>query len=130
MLEAYPATDLPAYCRKCRETGGCDKDPAATCPRPQLLPECLPAMLAHGVCETQWRYGFSGATGLDYTACLASLTVYLPQWQAGAAEHDAIHDMDVPTLMDDLRTIERALLDAWAENAAKDAENKPPKVDQ
>lgn len=126
MSSQYPETDLPAYCRKCQEAGGC----AEACPRPQLLPENLPALLAFYACETQWRTGFDGKTGLDYSACITTLTLYLPPWQAEADSSDAIKAMDVAALMDDLRTIERALLDAWAEKAEKDKENKPPRGDE
>lgn len=126
MPSQYPTTDLPAYCRKCRESGGC----GSLCPMPQVLPENLPAMLAFDACSTQWRVGFAGKTGLDYGACLATLAAYLPRWQAQAPADDAMQAMDVPALMDDLRVIENAMLDAWAEKAEKVADNKPPKGDQ
>lgn len=69
------------------------------------------------------RMGFAGATGLDYAACIAALQLYLPRWQAQAAADDALHDMDAADLLDDLRTIEGALLTAWAEQAEKKRES-------
>lgn len=82
-----------------------------------MLPECRPALAAYEVCETQWRTGFGCVTGFDYAACIATLTLYLPRWKASAPAGDPIHAMEVPDLLDDLRTIEEALLTAWAEVA-------------
>lgn len=65
------------------------------------------------------RVGFAGATGLDYASCVAALQLYLPRWQAMAEPGDALHGLEVADLLDDLRTIEGALLTAWAEQAEK-----------
>lgn len=120
MEALYPATDLVSYCKSCRLKGGCD-----ACPRPQLLPECVPATWAYDVCATQWRTGFAGATGLDYDACVATLQLYLPRWQADAPPTAPIHAMQVLDLLDDLRTIEHALLTAWKEKADESRPTHP-----
>lgn len=117
MEQEYPDTDLPAYCRKCRERGGCGD----ACPRPAVLPECLPALRAYDACETQWRVGPGGVVGLDYAACIATLTLYLPRWN----KEQPTADLTVPELLDDLRTIEQGLLTGMAEKAAKEKENPP-----
>ncbi len=87
----------------------------------------MPAVRAFDLCETQWRVGFAATTGLDYTACVAALALYLPHWQAEAAADDPLQHCTVPALMDDLRIIERAMLDAWAERdkAERDRTPKP-----
>lgn len=77
----------------------------------------MPALHAYDACETQWRTGFGCITGFDYTACIATLTLYLPRWQAQAQPGDPIHAMTVTDLLDDLRTIEQAMLTAWFEKA-------------
>jgi hypothetical protein len=74
-------------------------------------------------CDTQWRVGFA-TTGLDYAACIAALTLYLPYWQAEAPADDPIHHCTVASLMDDVRTIERAMLDAWAERDKAERERQ------
>jgi hypothetical protein len=114
-------TNLPDYCKTCRATGGCD-----ACPKPHLLPECLPALRAWDTCSTQMRVSFAGTTGLDYGACIATLALYLPRWKALAPPGDALHGMEVADLLDDLRTIEDALLTAWAEQAAEKRGDPPP----
>lgn len=53
-------------------------------------------------CGTQWRHGFGGPTGLDYTAVLAALrTLRLPR--------DRFQE-----LYADVRTLERAALEEMA----------------
>lgn len=118
MEQQYPGTDLPAYCKACK---GCDASKGEICPRPQVLPENGPALRAYDLCSTQWRTGFCGATGLDYPACLAVLERYVPRWEK---EPPTAEPLDVLDLMNDLRTIEHALLTAWAENAERDKQNK------
>lgn len=120
--QQFPATDLPAYCRKCRASGGC----GSACPRPQLLPECRDAVRAYDTCDTQWRVGMGGPTGLDYAACVATLTLYLPRWQAAAEPDAAIHHLTVADLLDDVRTIEHALLAAQSEQAQKKRDQEKP----
>lgn len=100
-------------------TKGCDSGRCDKCPKPRLLPECLPALHAWDACSTQMRVGMAGATGLDYGACIATLQLYLPRWQAQADPGDPLRGMEVADLLDDLRTIENALLTAWAEQAEK-----------
>lgn len=88
-----------------------------------MLPECRLAVRAFDTCETQWRVAFGGATGLDYAACLAVLQLYLPRWIAEAGDEEG-EGVDLPELMDDLRIIERAFLDAMAEKAEKERQRK------
>ncbi|WP_130617993.1 DUF1799 domain-containing protein [Dyella amyloliquefaciens] len=88
-----------------------------------MLPECRLAVRAFDTCETQWRVAFGGATGLDYAACLAVLQLYLPRWLAEASAEEG-EDVGLPELMDDLRIIERAFLDAMEEKAEKKRQQK------
>jgi len=65
----------------------------------EVWPDTLPAVNAFIAMETQWRVGFAGATGLDYTALPAVLDL-----------------MDMPPnerrdLFDDLRVLEGRALD-------------------
>ncbi|WP_404634326.1 DUF1799 domain-containing protein [Dyella ginsengisoli] len=103
------------YCRSCRKAGGC-----GACPQPTLLPENVPALTAYRLCDSQWRTSLTGATGLDYTACIAALQLYLPRWQAEAPNDPHWQRHTLTTLLDDLRTIEDALLTAWDEKAQVD----------
>lgn len=64
-----------------------------------------------GVCMTQWRTGFAGATGLDYAAVVAVAPVV------------GVH-LDDPVLAR-LRVLEDETLVMWAEEAAKKKESKP-----
>lgn len=80
-------------------------------------------MRAYDACETQWRVAFGGATGLDYAACIAILGVYLPRWQSEVAEGDG-ESAELPDVMDDLRIIEGAFLDAMAEKAEKERQQR------
>lgn len=105
---------------------GAATDRCDICPKPHLLPECLPALHAWDACSTQMRMSMAGATGLDYGACLATLQLYLPRWQAQADPGDPLRGMEVADLLDDLRTIEGALLTAWAEQAEKKRGNENP----
>jgi len=118
---AWPGTDLPAYCKACK---GCDASKGEICPRPIVLPENVPALRAYDLCGTQWRVAFGGAVGLDYPACIATLERYVPRWEK---EQPTAEPLDVLDLLDDLRTIEQALLTAWAENAEK---RKTEKADE
>jgi len=51
--------------------------------------------------QTQWRHGFSGPTGLDYTGVRAGLAMMGVEATAG--------------LFEDLQTMERATLALWSE---------------
>lgn len=109
MERRYP--DITSdYCRSCAKR--CDD-----CPAPKLLPECATSVVAFATLKTQWRVGMSGRTGLDYTACFATLDRYLPRWQASDAAFAAL---TVEDLMGDVQIIERALLDADAEARERD----------
>ena len=72
------------------------------CPRPRVLPGNVPVVLAWvQFATTQWRSGFSGRTGLDYTAVQGVLQAHFPRtWRR---------------LFAGVRVIERALLRADAE---------------
>jgi len=59
---------------------------------------------------TQWRHGFAGRTGLDYSACITVLAMHLPRWRRESP--GAFKGLRVPDLMEDLQIIERALLTA------------------
>ncbi|WP_277752532.1 DUF1799 domain-containing protein [Rhodanobacter glycinis] len=80
----------------------------------------MPALRAYDTCETQWRVGAGGAVGLDYTACIATLTLYLPRWN----KELPTADLTVPELLDDLRTIEQAMLTGMAEKAEKERQQR------
>lgn len=66
----------------------------------------------------------TGATGLDYPACIATLQLYLPRWQAQAPKDTPWSVCTTADLLDDLRTIEDALLTAWDEKAENDTPNQ------
>lgn len=82
--------------------------PCAECPRPKLLPELEAIGAAFHLCDTQWRYGARGATGLDYTACEVML----------AAQRAAFRLPRRQALWEGLRVIEQGMLTAWAERMA------------
>lgn len=85
-----------------------------------MLPCNVPAVTAYRVCNSQWRTSLTGATGLDYTACIATVQLYLPLWQAESPGDTHWQQHTPTTVMDDLRTIEDALLNAWDEKAKAD----------
>lgn len=101
------------------QTGGCDD-----CPRPRLLPEALCGATAYEACRTQWRVGF-GASSLAYEACIPTLELYLPRWKRDAPAESPWQTMDVPALMDQLRIVEAALLQAAAEQRDTPDEDTP-----
>lgn len=92
-----------------------------------MLPTNVPAVKAYQVCGSQWRTSFIGATGLDYTACIAALQLYLPRWQAEGGDNPHWKEHTLTTLLDDLRTIEDALLTAWDEKAKADTDTRDDK---
>lgn len=51
-------------------------------------------------CQTQWRHGFNGITGLDYGAVIATANLY--------------QTPDLPAVMDDLQIIEAEVLSQLA----------------
>lgn len=55
-------------------------------------------------CQTQWRVGMSGATGLDYAGVRALLDEI--DWTPGPERRQ---------IFDGVRVLERATLEAWAE---------------
>lgn len=82
------------------------------CPAPPLLEENEPVVRAYYVCNTQWRVGMAGRTGLDYPACQAAIEaqrerLQLPAW------------VDV---FSGLQTIEHAMLSAEAEIRERERE--------
>lgn len=68
---------------------------------PRLRPECAEAWTAFMRVQTQWRMGFSGPVGLDYTAVAIKLKAV---------------GMSFKQHVDDLEVIELAALQAWAES--------------
>lgn len=106
--EQYPHV-TPAYCRDCGGSAG----PCADCPRPKLLTEAVPGMLAYLSVSTQWRFSPSGMpTGLAYGDCLPVI-----ERQARRLSTDCGQELTVDDLMDDVQVIERATLDAMRERA-------------
>lgn len=89
----------------CRRNGRCRKGvDGAThdCPAPPLLAENEPVVRGYYACNTQWRVGMGGRTGLDYAACQIATDamrdrLQLPAW---------------PELLPGLQTIEHAMLAA------------------
>lgn len=73
----------------------------------------MPAVQLYLACSTQWRVGMSGRTGLDYTACRPEAAAWLDRWNREAVP--AVASMELIELMDDLRTVELALLGCDAE---------------
>lgn len=92
--------------------------PCDDCPRPKLLPELAPIGSAFVLCDTQWRYGARGATGLDYTACKVML----------ATQRRALGLPPPQPLWEGLRVIEHGMLTAWAERMAADDEARAAAV--
>lgn len=79
-----------------------------------LWPECLPLWAAWCALQTQWRrVGMGGEMcGLDYAAACAWL-------QAHGYGHS--RQRNLRQALGDLQAMERAALNAWAEQAAKKA---------
>lgn len=101
-----------AYCRDtcdCRRNGRCK-----TCPAPQLLPDNEPIVRAYYACNTQWRMGMGGRTGLDYTACQI----------ATDAQRDRLQLPAWPELLPGLQTIEHATLGAEYELRERENERR------
>lgn len=96
------------YCRSVCKT------PCDDCPRPRLLPEALEATYAYGVVSTQWNEGFSGRTGLRYDACERALRTERRRIKADAPDSPFL--ADIPRIMCELRVIERAMLEAYADH--------------
>lgn len=77
-------------------------------------------------CDTQWRVGMAGATGLDGAACTQLLERLLPKWQQElrkrelATEDDPLMHYTVADALEDLHVLECATLEAWCER--RDAE--------
>lgn len=70
-------THLPAEVREKIEA-----DLAQRYPTPELCPENAGAVDLYLACQTQWRTGMGGPTGLDYTGVEASLRMgRVPRWQ-------------------------------------------------
>lgn len=94
----------------------------AECPEPALLPENRLAALAYCACDTQWRVGFVGATGLDGAACALLVERMLPKWRRELAIED---ETDVADVLTDLHVIEHATLAVWAEQRAAEKDKTP-----
>lgn len=82
-------------------------------------------------CDTQWRVGVSGATGLDGAACTALIERLLPKWKRDllelglAVEGDALMHYDIAAALEDLHVLEHATLEAWAERREAEKESQP-----
>jgi len=85
------------------------------------LPGSVLAVRAFRACNTQWRVGMAGATGLDGAACAELLERLLPKWQRElkkrklANEDDALMRYTVADALEDLHVLECATLEAWGE---------------
>lgn len=107
-----------AYCRDTcdvRRNGRCCKGVnGAThdCPAPPLLAENEPIVRAYYACNTQWRTGAMGRTGLDYAACVI----------ATDAQRERLQLPAFADLLPGLQTIEHALLGADAELRERERE--------
>jgi hypothetical protein len=68
----------PEDCRICRRLGKSvpclpsENDSGRGCDNPEILAENVPAIEFFLAIQTQWRVGFSGATGLDYVGVEAA----------------------------------------------------------
>lgn len=91
----------------------------AECPAPQLLPRSQPAAVAYLKCATQWRMGFAGRSGLDYTACIQTIKLARRRWRREAPD-DPFVTTPLAELMDDLQIIESAKLQADNEKREQD----------
>lgn len=56
------------YCVNSCQRSHKNKSPCKACPRPVLYDTNVDAFNLFTACLTQFRYGFNGATGLDYVA--------------------------------------------------------------
>lgn len=89
------------------------------------------AVRAFRACNTQWRVGMAGATGLDGAACAALLERMLPKWQRTLRsrklvdEDDALMHYDVADALEDLHVLELAMLQAWAEKRTAEKVEAP-----
>ena len=92
--------------------------PCDECPRPKLLPELEGIANAFVLCDTQWRFGARGPTGLDYTACEVML----------ATQRAAFRLPPRQALWEGLRVIEHGMLTAWAERVAAEDEARAAAV--
>lgn len=100
------------YCRKVCKGARCPE-----CPAPDVLGEAQPGIAAYTVCQTQWRMGFGGRSGLDYAACRVELRARLPEWRERFPE---FADMTENELFADLQAIETAMLSADNERRQRD----------
>lgn len=95
------------YCRE-----ACGPTACEDCPRPRVLPDAAPAVLAYQLCQTQWNVGMSGITGLRYESCLPLLDRKAAHFAAEGAGHLL---PDVEEAFGGLQVIEAAMLSAAAE---------------
>lgn len=84
--------------RCCKGQNGATYD----CPAPPLLAENEPIVRAYYACNTQWRVGMAGRTGLDYPACQAAVD----------AQRDRLQLPAWSEVFSGLQTIEHAMLSA------------------
>lgn len=77
-----------------------------------LWPENLPAWEFFHRCQTQWRYGFEGPTGLDY--CAVDLLM----------QRDHIHPRKRSKLQSLVEAMERGALRGWSEKRDEQKQNE------
>lgn len=70
--DQQPAPDLPPIRQGGAWAKRAEQQRRASRQEFHLLPECVPALNLWLAVQTQWREGFSGPTGLDYSGVRAS----------------------------------------------------------
>ena len=93
----------------------CSGKRCASCLQPRLLPDAEAGVAAYMAVSTQWRVGFGGRVGMDYTAVLAALKLHLPQWRRDSRAFDGLRLADV---LADVQIVESAVLGADSERHA------------
>ena len=119
-MDAKYPTITAEYCRDVCKTR-CD-----VCPMPRVLPAAQTGIAAFIAVGTQWRHGFGGRTGLDNTACLKTLALYLPRWRRESPA--AFNGLQLPDLMEDVQIIEHALLAADGERREQEEQERQAKA--
>ena len=79
----------------------------------EVWPEHKESLLMFLRCQTQWRMGPSGATGLDYRVVLELLRLY--------------NIKDLKAAMDEIQIMEARALELLNEQAAKDSKRRKRK---
>ena len=85
--------------------------------QPRLLPEAEPGVAAYMAVATQWRVGFAGRSGMDYTAVIATLKLHLPKWRRQSTVWKGLTLADI---LGDVQIVENAMLAADTERRAQE----------